>query len=145
MESSRDRRRPKRSWTDTQLADWLTDPANGVPRLYVVTVRGRVGPEEHAALERGLNERGEMLKASAVRLRKASARESHLIVELRKGKNREVRRLFRSVGHEAARLKRVSFGGLELGSLAPGEWRAIDAAELHKALPERRRRKARKV
>jgi len=131
--------------TDTQLAAWLTDPANGVPRLYVVTVRGRVGPEALAALEHGVNERGETLKASAVQLRKASARESHLLVELRGGKNREVRRLFRSIGHEVSRLKRVSFGGLELGLLAPGEWRAIDPAELHKAFPKRRSRKVRKV
>lgn len=131
--------------TDTQLADWLTDPANGVPRLYVVTVRGRVGPEELARLEHGVEDRGETLKATAVRLRKASARESHLVVELREGKNREVRRLFRGVGHEVARLKRVSFGGLQLGALAPGKWRAVDAAELHRAFPDGRWRKTRKV
>jgi 23S rRNA pseudouridine2605 synthase len=131
--------------TDTQLAHWLTDPANGVPRLYVVTVRGRVGPEEVAALKRGVEDRGETLRATAARLRKASARESHLTVELREGKNREVRRLFRGVGHEVTRLKRVSVGGLELGSLAPGEWRAIDAAELHEAFPEGRWQKTRKV
>ena len=28
--------------TDTQLANWITDPAHAVPRLYVVTVRGRI-------------------------------------------------------------------------------------------------------
>src|SRR5215831_6182236 len=30
--------------SDTQLAHWLTDPTNEIPRLYVVTVRGRVTP-----------------------------------------------------------------------------------------------------
>src|SRR5689334_15612838 len=31
--------------SDTQLGNWLTDPVNEVPRLYVVTVRGRVEPD----------------------------------------------------------------------------------------------------
>mgnify|MGYP003351380045 CR=1 FL=1 len=30
---------------DTQLANWITDPANSVARVYVVTVRGEVTPE----------------------------------------------------------------------------------------------------
>ena len=25
---------------DTRFADWLTDPASGVPRVYLVTVKG---------------------------------------------------------------------------------------------------------
>ena len=131
--------------TDTQLANWLTDPANGVSRLYAVTVRGRVRPDEVAMILRGVRESGATLRASAVELRKASARESHLVVELREGKNREVRRLFRSLGHEVTRLKRVTFGGLVLGSLAPGEWRTIDEAELHTTFPEYRLASARKV
>src|SRR5262249_48824539 len=28
--------------TDTRLADWITDPAHAVTRLYAVTVRGRI-------------------------------------------------------------------------------------------------------
>jgi 23S rRNA pseudouridine2605 synthase len=107
--------------TDTQLANWITDPANAVPRVYLVTVRGRVTPPELAALD------------PEVTLRKASARESHLTVTLRTGKNREVRRLFESIGHRVTRLKRVAFGGLELGSLEPGEWRDVTREELRAA------------
>ena len=27
---------------DTRFADWLTNPASGVPRVYLVTVKGRL-------------------------------------------------------------------------------------------------------
>jgi 23S rRNA pseudouridine2605 synthase len=109
--------------TDTQFANWITDPANAIPRVYVVTVRGDVTPGDLAALP------------AAVTLRKASARESHLVVELRSGRNREVRRLFEGIGHEVTRLKRVQFGGLELQSLEPGQWRDVSREELRAAFP----------
>ena len=109
--------------SDTQLADWLTDPASAIPRLYVVTVRGLVVPDDLVSL------------TGDVTLRKASKRESHLVVELREGKNRQVRRMFEGIGHEVTSLKRVRFGRLELGALAPGEFREILHKEMTKAFP----------
>lgn len=110
--------------TDTQLANWITDPANAVPRVYLVTVRGRVTPEAAAALP-----------ASHVAIRKASARETHLTIELTQGRNREIRRMFDAIGCEVTRLKRVRFGGLEIGDLAPGAWREISRDEMQRAFP----------
>jgi len=113
--------------TDTQLANWITDPDNGVSRVYVVTVRGEVAAA-------AVND----LPAARATLRKASARESHLTVELREGKNRQVRRMFDAIGHEVTRLKRVKLGGLELGALEPGEWRDVTRSELRAAFPNAR-------
>lgn len=110
---------------DTQLAAWLTDPEHAVEKEYVVTVRGRVAPESIAALTRGIVADGERLRAASVTVRKTSARETHLVVVLRRGRNREIRRLFAAVGHEVTRLWRVRIGGLPLGTLAPGAWRDI--------------------
>jgi 23S rRNA pseudouridine2605 synthase len=84
----------------------------------------------------GVTSRGERLAAAGVAVRKASSRESHLIVELREGRNREVRRLFEAIGHEVTRLKRVQLGGLTLGELQPGEWRELSRADLRRAFPE---------
>ncbi len=78
---------------------------------------------------------GEILAAKSVTVRKRSRRETHLVVELTEGKNREIRRLMAAVGHEVTRLKRVSFGGLELGDLSPGGWREVREKELRAAFP----------
>jgi 23S rRNA pseudouridine2605 synthase len=121
--------------SDTRLADWLTDPANGVARVYIASVRGHVDEEDVARLTAGVESGGDRLRAASVMVRKASGRESHLTVELREGKNREVRRLFAAIGHEVTRLKRVRLGGLELGSLEPGEWRDVAASEIADAFP----------
>src|SRR5205823_12132389 len=74
-------------------------------------------------------------QAHAAVLRKSSSRESHLTVELREGKNRELRRLFKAIRHEVTRLKRVALGGLELGSLEPGQWRDLSREEVRAAFP----------
>jgi 23S rRNA pseudouridine2605 synthase len=108
--------------SDTRLADWITDPANEVVRVYAVTVRGRVGVAELAAL-------------TGATLRKASARESHLVVELREGRNRQVKRMFDAIGHEVTRLKRVKLGRVELTGLAPGQFRDLLRAEISVAFP----------
>jgi 23S rRNA pseudouridine2605 synthase len=104
---------------DTQLANRLTDPDAAVPRTYVVTVRGRVEEGTARRIERGIDG----LRAKAVEIRKASGRESHLIVTLNEGKNRELRRLFEACGHEVTRIHRIAFGEYQLGELQPGEWR----------------------
>jgi 23S rRNA pseudouridine2605 synthase len=122
---------------DTRLADWLTDPASGVPRVYLVTVEGRVEPGTIATLLRGVEVDGEPLVAAGAEIRKASARESHLVLTLTEGKNREIRRMLTAVGHPVTRLRRVAFGGLELGTLEPGAWREITATELQRAFPGR--------
>lgn len=121
--------------TDTPLANWLTDPDSGVDRVYLVTVEGRATPESAAQLVKGVTIANEHLSAAAAVVRKASARESHLTVTLREGKNREVRRLLSAIGHPVTRLRRVQFGGLELGTLAPGKWRRVSSEELRAAFP----------
>ncbi len=120
---------------DTRLGDWLCDPVNGVPRAYLVEVRGRVTDEQARALTGGIVDRGERLSAASAILRKSSGKESQLLVELTEGKNRELRRLFSAIGHEVTRLKRLSFGGIELGGLPPGKWRELSADELARAFP----------
>lgn len=119
---------------DTQLANRIADPASGVPRVYVVTVRGEVTADQAAQMEGGIRSAGALLRAASVAIRKASKRESHLTIELKEGKNREVRRLCEAAGHEVSRLKRVSIGGLILGDLRPGEWTEATKAVLLKAL-----------
>ncbi|MGH9409558.1 MAG: pseudouridine synthase [Vicinamibacterales bacterium] len=107
--------------SDTQLAERLTNPKSGVIRRYAVTVRGEVSDDDRARLERGVED----LRPRAVSIRKRSRRETHLLVELTEGKNREIRRLFQSIGAEVTRLLRVAYGRIELETLQPGQWREV--------------------
>jgi 23S rRNA pseudouridine2457 synthase len=46
-------------------------------------------------------------------------------VQLREGRNRQVRRMTAAVGHPTLRLVRTAIGDFSLEGLAPGEWREI--------------------
>jgi 23S rRNA pseudouridine2605 synthase len=114
---------------DTRLSSTLTDPANAIPREYVVSVEGKVSDDSLQRLLLGIEDDGELLKASAVKVRKLSGRESHLFVTLHEGKNRELRRLLQAVGHPITKLKRIAFGPIVLGELASGAWRELTDEE----------------
>jgi 23S rRNA pseudouridine2605 synthase len=114
--------------TDTRLANDLTDPAKAIVRRYIVTVRGSVDDGEAERMVNGIDG----LRASSVVIRKRSARETHLVVELVEGKNREIRRMLESLGHPVTKLMRIAFGGVELGTLQPGEWREVSRGEIEK-------------
>lgn len=119
--------------SDTRLADWLTDPAQAVVRRYRALV---AGDPDVAGLDRlvaGVDDRGERLRALAVRRTAARGPNTVLELELAQGRNREVRRLCAAIGHPVLELERLAFGGLELGDLPPGGWRELSRAELRGA------------
>lgn len=127
---------------DTRFANWLTDAENEVPRIYLVTVRGRVSAEDVSLLETGIrvtatsrHSDAELLRVQRATIRKASQRETHLVLELIEGRNREIRRLIGAIGYEVTRLRRVQIGGLTLGDLASGQWRVVSKAELQETFP----------
>ena len=99
-----------------------------------MTIRGELHPEAQASLP-AFAELRRGKPGATLRILKRSKRETHLIVELTEGKNREIRRMFEAIGHEVTRLKRIAFGGLELGDLQPGHWREVSREELRTAFP----------
>lgn len=120
--------------SDTRLADTLTNPATGVPRVYLATVRGLVDDATLARLQHGVEDGGERLRPDQVEAVKVSGRESLLRITLTEGRNREVRRLCGAVGHEVTRLRRVQFGAVALGALPVGHWREVTPDELAASL-----------
>lgn len=110
---------------DSRLSSFMTDPENAVLRTYLVSVRGEVTEKDLAQIRSGIQDEGEWLRVDSVKLQKSSSRESHLEICLKEGKNREIRRIFDSLNHEVVRLKRVSYGDIELETLHPGEFRKL--------------------
>jgi 16S rRNA pseudouridine516 synthase len=55
-------------------------------------------------------------------------------VSVTEGRYHQVRRMFAAVGNRVERLHRSSVGGLELGDLAPGQWRLLTLDEVAELL-----------
>jgi 23S rRNA pseudouridine2605 synthase len=119
---------------DSVLSSFLTDPTHKVMRTYLVSVRGEFTEVQATAAVVGVVDGGERLQCHTVKIQKNSGRESHLEVVLIQGKNREIRRLFKALGHEVTRLRRIQYGPFTLEDLPSGAWREIPIEDVKKAL-----------
>jgi len=122
----------------------LLDPTQGHVRTYWAQVERIPSPEALRQLEQGVEIQGCRTRPCRawlpdpqpsvsprdppIRARK-SVPDCWLALELREGRNRQVRRMTAAVGHPTLRLLRVKIGQFELGLLAPGEWRELTAGE----------------
>lgn len=120
---------------DNRFSSWVTDPLHSITRTYIVKVRGSITSEDKQKMEEGIMNQGELLKAKNVQILKSSGKESLLEVVLTEGKNREIRRLMLAFFCEVTSLKRISFGGLQLGDLEIGKWRDLEPKELKSSFP----------
>tara|TARA_A100001037_G_scaffold304408_1_gene341099 strand:+ start:14039 stop:14866 length:828 start_codon:yes stop_codon:yes gene_type:complete len=116
---------------DGALADKLMRPATGLDREYAVRVNGKLSESQQARLRDGVTIDGEILRFSDVQYYNGKGVNHWYHVVVMEGRNREVRRLFESVGLVVSRLKRVRFGPVVLpSSLARGRVAELGAADL---------------
>ncbi|WP_436030381.1 pseudouridine synthase [Rhizobium rhizogenes] len=115
---------------DTVLAQALLDPISHVGKIYHVQVNTIMEQELLERMERGIVDDGELLTASAARLLRSGDRNGWIEVELKEGRNRQIRRMLEVLGVECLRLVRVSFGDIALGDLAKGAVRPLTEAEV---------------
>jgi 23S rRNA pseudouridine2605 synthase len=111
---------------DHRLGQRLTDPEHHVPRTYHVRVKGVPDPAALRALREGVPLEDGGTRPARVRLMGTGRGPgSWLEVVLTEGRNRQLRRMCRAVGHDVLDLFRAAIGGLAIGDLAPGEWRRL--------------------
>ena len=65
-----------------------------------------------------------------MRLLKRDRQRTRLRVEIRQGRNRQIRRVMAKLGHGVRKLRRIEFGPLKLKGLRPGEWRELTGSEV---------------
>jgi 23S rRNA pseudouridine2605 synthase len=121
---------------DGELANRLTHPRYEMHKIYELTVAGALGEEDVKRLESGLflpdRRAGVATRTAASRLSlvKRDGANTKLRMELREGRNRQIRRMFADLGHKVKKLRRVQMGPLKLKGIAVGQWRSLSSAEL---------------
>jgi pseudouridine synthase len=119
---------------DGEFTLHLTHPRYGVSKKYLTVVTGKVEAEKLNILLKGVRHEGEMLKAAAYRIIESSNSHTMIEIELREGKNREIRRMCEVLGLEIERLVRVQIGKIKLGDLPSGKWRTLTEPEIKSLL-----------
>jgi 23S rRNA pseudouridine2605 synthase len=118
---------------DTRWADRLLAPDSHVDKTYHVQISGNDLTQVVEQVSAGVVEpaTGERLTVKSIALLRSGSRSTAWYeIVLDEGKNRQLRRIFESLGLEVRRLVRVAVGPLPLGDLAKGAWRHLTPAEV---------------
>ncbi len=119
---------------DGEFANAITHPTKHIPKTYRVTIRPSISEDDITKLQTGIELDGRMTApAEAFVIEKQEGRVV-LEVTIYEGRNRQIRRMFESLGIEVARLKRISIGGVKLGMLQIGSWRNLDEREVRRLI-----------
>ena len=118
-----------------ELVHLLMHPSTRVEREYVCRVQGKPTQNDLSKLEDGVNDKGDLLKFDQVEFLRQNRSNSWYRVVLTRGKNREIRRAWESLGFRVSRLKRVRYGPVELPrDLKAGKWIELDFAQLNQLM-----------
>ena len=139
---------------DGDLAARLTHPRHEVERTYEAYVAGTPDEEAIGRLRRGIPLDGKRTMPADVKLvsrpapgkrpaaRKGTPGEGEkardkrangvLLITIREGRNRQVRRMCEAVGHPVRKLRRVRIGPITDRRLRVGEWRELTRIEVEK-------------
>lgn len=103
---------------DGQLAQELTHPSRQKVKVYEVTLDKPLQPLHRQMI----SDHGLQLDdgPSKLQLERQNDSDTHWIVRMHEGRNRQIRRTFSALGYAITDLHRTDFGKYSLGSLKPG-------------------------
>jgi len=133
---------------DGALAQALLHPTRAVPKTYSAKLQGQLDAERLEALRRGVVlDDGEKTAPAEVKVLRSEGKYTSVEITIAEGKNRQIHRMGDAIERTVLRLTRISFAGLTLEGLRPGQLRPLHTLELaelkqkylHAAKPRRRR------
>lgn len=116
---------------DGDFAYKLTHPKFEKEKTYEALVKGKVEGKDIRKLEKGVVVDGKVTAGSKARLVKiVNSKNSIIEITLIEGRNRQVKKMCKCIGHEVLKLKRIKEGSIELGNLKEGEYRPLKKSEI---------------
>lgn len=115
---------------DGEFANSIMHPSRHISKTYRVTVRPDISDEQLVRMSEGIEINGKKTLPATVIVKEKQEGRVVLLITIKEGRNRQIRKMCEAVGLEVARLRRISIGPLKLGMLKPGTWRELTAEEL---------------
>ncbi len=117
---------------DGDFAQGLSHPGSKIYKTYRARVAGTISEERLKKLEKGVDIGGYITSPAIVKLIKQSSGSALVEIKIHEGKNRQVRKMFSTVGNKVIDLERVAVGNLYIGNLLKGHYRKLTAGEIEK-------------
>ena len=115
---------------DGDLAFRLTHPMNEVQKTYMAKIEGTMTEKDLNPIRSGVELDGVLTKKCKAHIVETHKDYTKVHITITEGKNRQVRRMFESIGKTVILLKRVQIGNLKLSGLDRGEVRELNESEI---------------
>jgi len=115
---------------DGELANRIMHPSFHLEKEYVVTVFKPVNEHNLRWLRKGIMVDGKVTRPAEIQMIEMKHRFVRYKVLLREGRKRQIRLMFKAVGHPVTALKRVAIGPIRLGKLPLGQYRPLSHKEI---------------
>lgn len=121
---------------DGDFANRLMHPRHGVSKVYEAVLAKPMSEQQRIKAEKGLRVEGYQTRACRVEPCPAGgpqgkpAKGFHYRVTLHEGRKRQIREMMKILGLSLVSLHRSQIGPLTIGSLKPGEFRALTPEEI---------------
>ena len=117
---------------DGDFANRMMHPSYKIDRSYIAKVEGLIDGKSINKIKSGVKIDNTIIYPSRVKLKKKDLAKKTSVVEItvHEGKNHEIKKIFEAVGFPVIKLKRESFGNLNVKNLKSGEYRKITSKEL---------------
>ena len=117
---------------DGELTQKILHPKYEVEKLYEVSVDRIVSEEELLKLSKGVVINNYKTAPCSIEVIRTNKKTMTVHMVLHEGKNREIRRMFETIGVKVIKLHRLMEAGIELKDLKSGEYRRLKPFELAK-------------
>ncbi|MDW8749962.1 pseudouridine synthase [Streptococcus suis] len=108
----------------------LLHPSHHVDKVYYVEVNGPLGLDAPNFFASGVTFLdGTRCQPANLTILESSLGNSRATIKLAEGKFHQVKKMFLAYGIKVTYLKRISFGGFELGELEAGQYKELNAKE----------------
>lgn len=115
---------------DSELANRLTHPRYKLSKTYEIRVVGEITGQAVEKIKKGVWLAEGKTGKAAVKILKRGHRESLVEVTIRKGLNRQLRRMMAKIGYKVKGLKRTKIGNLTLHNIGAGRYKELAASQL---------------
>ena len=115
---------------DGEITNILTRPSSDVNKTYSAHIEGMLTQDDVKKLTSGVEIEGYKTKPCSIIILSSSEKLTKLQITISEGKNRQIRKMFETVGKPVVLLRRIQIGEIKLGGLSRGEYVALNPKEL---------------
>ena len=115
---------------DGDLHQKLSHPRNQIPKDYEAVIEGKITSSQKQKLARGIYIGDKEYGKAEIISQETKKSRSTIILRLRQGKKREIRRVMYRFKLKLLTLKRIRFAGLSLGDLPENQYRTLTDKEV---------------